>query len=66
MRAKITTKPTKLKVDCMLCGKEVVKGEICIRCVQIMYPGYRVGYICKRHIKDECISCKEINSHLKK
>lgn len=52
MRAKLFYKKTAHKAKCMLCGDIVEKGQICIRMSQCMYPGERVGYICKKHIKN--------------
>jgi len=46
MRAEITTKPSAHKMDCMLCGKPVKKGDNVIKVTQTTYPGYKVGYIC--------------------
>jgi len=51
MRAKIIIKPTAHKAKCLLCEKEILKGERHIWIQQSTYPGYRVGHICKRHLK---------------
>ena len=51
MYATLTTKPTTHKNNCMLCGKPMKKYDKVIRVSQCMYPGERVGYICKRHLK---------------
>lgn len=52
MRAKILTKSTAHKTQCLLCKKEIKKGEKVIRITQPTYPGTRVGYICNCVKKD--------------
>ncbi len=54
MWAKITTKPTSHKMECMICDDDVKKGDKVIRISQEMYPGTRTGYVCKKHIKGRC------------
>ena len=51
MEAKILKKPTAHKADCLLCKNPIEKGDKTIWIRQSTYPGYRVGYICKKHIR---------------
>jgi len=46
MNAIIIRKPTKHKSQCLICKRNIEKGELVINVQQCMYPGIRTRYIC--------------------
>ena len=55
MEIEFQIKRTTHKSNCEICGREILKGEKCLRAKQDMYPGTRVGRACIDCIREEAI-----------